>query len=214
MFRFAKTKTALFVAVLLTLVMPAAIDAARPGTLDRSAASTPAVNTALGRNLLSNPSFEQASQGGIPAWSVDGALHLERFGTRTWPNVAYSKKYSGGDQYLACSQGQGTISQTVDWNGWRPRHYILKSRFSANFGGTIENRIRGQIRFTGGGHAAVSRSRTRTLDITNSYKRIVITLMVPDWADHITVTLQLLPKAGASKCDVVADSLNLSVFKP
>lgn len=207
-----KSKSVLFGAILLTLVTPAAIDAADSRSPDAVAAAT--ANTPLGRNLLQNAGFELTGDSPIPDWSVNGALHLERFGTRTWPDAAYSKKYDGGNDYLACSQGQGTIVQTVGWNGWRPRDYILKARFSANFGGTIENRIRAQIRFTGGKHTPVSRQRARTLDIQNSYKRIVVTLMVPEWADNVQVTLQLMPKTGTSKCDVIVDSLNLTVFKP
>jgi hypothetical protein len=218
-FRSVKTKPALLVAVLLSLVTPAAIDAAGRSSAGATALSgtslTTAASTALGRNLLRNASFEQTDgDTPIPAWSVKGAMHLERFGTRTWPDAAYSKKYNGGNDYLACSQGQGTIVQTVNWTGWRPRDYILKSRFSANFGGTVDMRIHAQIKVTGRGNSPVSRQRNRTLDIQNSYKRIVVTLMVPQWADHIQVTLQMMPKVGTSKCDVVADSMNLTVFRP
>jgi hypothetical protein len=215
LFRTANAKVVPFVAIMLTLVTPAAIVAASGGAAREGAASTSTVNTALGRNLLHNASFEQTvGATPIPDWSINGAMHLETFGTRTWPNAAYSKKYDGGNDYLACSQGQGTIQQTVSWTGWRPRDYILKARFSANFGGTINNRIRGQIKVTGRGNSPVMRGRTKTLDIQNSYKRIVVTLMVPQWADHIQVTLQMMPQVGLSKCDVVADSLNLTVFKP
>jgi hypothetical protein len=211
-FRSMKSKSVLFGAIMLTLVTPAAIDAAGRTSSDL-AASTDA-NTPLDRNLLQNASFEQAGSSPIPDWSVNGQLHLERFGTRTWPNAAYSKKYDGGKDYLACSQGQGTIVQTVAWNGWRPRDYNLKGHFTANFGGTVANRIRAQIRYTGGRHTPVSRQRVRTLDIQNSYKKITVTMQVPEWADNIQVTLQMMPKAGTSKCDVVADTLSLTVFRP
>ncbi len=214
MFRSVKTKAVLFGASLLILVTPAAIEAAGLGSTGGAAAPATTTRTALGRNLLRNGSFEQPASDGIPAWSVDGAMHLERFGTRTWPSVAYSKKYDGGNDYLACSDGQGTIQQTVSFTGWRPRDYNLKSHFTANFGGTIQNRIRAVTTITGRGHDPSIRQRTRTLDIQDSYKKIVVTLLLPEWADHIQVTLQLMPKAGSSKCDVVADSLSLTVFKP
>jgi hypothetical protein len=215
-FRSVKAKSVLFGAILLTLVTPAAIDAGGHSSMVLTPSATPS-NTPLGRNLLRNASFEALTgDTPIPSWSVSGAMHLERFGTRTWPDPAYSKKYNGGNDYLACSRGEGTIHQSVRWTGWRPRDYILKSRFWANFGGTIGNRIRATVKMIdrAKGHSAVSRQRTRTLDIQNSYKRLVVTLMVPAWADSIEVTLQMMPKAGSSRCDVVADSLNLSVFRP
>src|SRR4051794_25788752 len=151
-FRSVRTKAVFFVAILLLLVSPAAIDADGRDSTSGAAPAALATNTALGRNLLHNASFEQIASGApIPNWSIDGAMHLERFGTRKWPDAAYSKKYNGGNDYLACSQGQGTVQQTLNWTGWRPRDYLLKSRFSANFGGTIENRIHAKVTMTGRG---------------------------------------------------------------
>jgi hypothetical protein len=206
-----KAKALFIVAIVLCLATPAAVEAAGRSPLDATATR----NTALGRNLLRNASFEQTDEKvAIPAWKVVGAMHLERFGSRTWPSVAYSKKYDGGDDYLACSAGPGLIRQTVDFTGWRPRDYRLKAHFAANFGGTIENRIRAAILITGRAGHVSHRERIRTLDITNSYKKITVTLLTPEWADHITVTLQLMPKPGVAKCDVVTDTLSLTVFRP
>jgi hypothetical protein len=200
----------LLAGVLLALAVPAAVNAAGPVP----ASAHHPTSTPFDTNLLRNASFESAASGGsVPGWTASGDVHIERFGTRNWPSVAYSQKYDGGKQYLACGPGSGEVRQTVAWTGHGgQRDYRLKSRLSVNFGGTIRHKIRAEILITGKAQRS-HRDQVYVLPITDSYKKVVVHLLVPTWAQQIEVTIDLLPDSNASKCHVVADSTSLIVYR-
>jgi hypothetical protein len=201
---------ALLISMLLCVAPPAAINAA--------GGTPPGVNTAttpLNVNLLQNASFEQPAVGGsIPGWIVTGTVHVATFGTKPWPSPAYAAKYKGGNQYLVCGKVSGMVSQTVDLEGLSAGDFPLTARLSANIGGTKGHKVRVGIRATGGSGEVASKHKLRVLDITNHYKHAVTTLWLPQWTKHIEATVELLPKDGAAKCKVLADSIDLWVFQP
>jgi hypothetical protein len=202
----SKPIRAFLVAGLLMTAAPAAINAA-----DGSAAGVSPAATPLNHNLLVNGDFEiPMVNDQIPGWTKSGKIRTETFGTRSWPDQAYGTKWGGGLRYLACRADSGTVRQSVDVD---PGATGLKARFDADFGGTVGHRIRIAMHVTGTG---ISRDveQTKVMDITNHYKRIVATLTLPPGANKIEVTLQLLRKAGAPKCKMVADTLGLEIFQP
>jgi len=204
-----RATAALFVAMLLAAAAPAAgraADATPPGT-------TVAGSTPLDTNLLRNGGFETVpTDASIPGWTVIGDVHVEKFGTRPWPSPAYGKKWDGGKRYLACGSTSGLVRQTVSFAGWSGRSFKLKAHLQADFGGTIGHSIRVSIRATGSGPDRVVET-LKALDITDHYKRAVATLGLPQWADHIEVTVALLGKAGGTRCRMVADTVKLIVFR-
>jgi hypothetical protein len=201
---------ALLIALLLCVALPAAINAANRAPLE----TKPATTTPLNQNLLQNPGFEQVGTGAsIPGWTPTGDVHVETFGTRTWPTPAYAKKWNGGLRYLACGKVAGMVSQTVSFAGLSTPSNPLLVRLAANFGGTIGHSIRVAIRITGATTQQAYKEKVKVVDITNSYRTDVTTLTVPVWATHIQANVQLMPKPGASKCRVVADTVDLWVFR-
>jgi hypothetical protein len=189
--------------------------AAEPG--HRSAARSHVSNAAtpLDRNLLKNAGFDVKPTGTtIPSWKSKGSAHTERFGSRSWPSVAYGHKWDGGSRYLACGNGAATVQQSVAITGWSSRSFNLKAHLEADYGGAIGTKIRLTIHITGAQKQVVTQQDSETTSITDSYRKDVVTLLVPTWATHIRATVQLLPKAGAKHCDVVADSVGLTIFKP
>src|SRR5262245_31401026 len=134
------------IVLLLAVNAPATITAAT----DQSAT---AARTPLNTNLLANGGFSRAptDSSPIPGWSVTGRMHTEAFGTRSWPDPAYGRKYNGGARYLACGGTGGVVRQTVDLVGLRNLSYRPKSRLSISFGGLRGHRIRISLRATGSG---------------------------------------------------------------
>ncbi|MCY7419793.1 MAG: hypothetical protein LH650_15125 [Chloroflexi bacterium] len=192
--------TALLVALSLLAAMPAAaIQAADPTPLDT--------------NILVNSGFETAgTDGAIPGWTVEGDVHVETFGTRAWPYPAYGRKWGGGKRYLTCGKQSGLVRQTVDFvRGDRP--YTIRARLQTDFGGVIGHKIRVWIRATGSGPDK-SAEKTKALDITNHYKVVVAGIGLPAGTEHIEVLVELMPRPGASKCKMVADTVKLVLFRP
>lgn len=194
-----KAAATLLVALMLSAATPAAaIQAADPTPLDT--------------NLLRNSGFETtATDGSIPGWTVDGDVHVERFGTRSWPYPAYGKKWKGGKRYLACSKRSGFVRQTVDFERG-DRSYPLKARLQADFGGTVGHRIRVSVKATGSDPDKYA-EKLKVLDISYHYKQAVAGVSLPAGTEHIQVTVELLPKVGASKCKMVADTIKLVVSR-
>ncbi len=194
-----KAIAALLSALLLFAVMPAgAIQAADPTPLDT--------------NILLNSGFETPGSGGsIPGWTVEGDVHVETFGTRSWPYPAYATKWGGGKRYLICGTQSGLVRQTVDFVRG-DRNYTIRARLQADFGGVTGHRIRVAIRATGT-DPAKSAEKLKVLDVTYHYKQAVAGIGLPPGTQHIEVTVELLPKVGASKCKMVADTVKLVLFK-
>jgi len=194
-----KSIAALLSALLLSAVMPAAaIQAADPTPLDT--------------NILVNSGFETAGSGGsIPGWTVEGDVHVETFGTRAWPYPAYGKKWGGGKRYLACNKQSGLVRQTVDFvRGDRP--YTIRARLQTDFGGVVGHKVRVWIRATGSGPDK-SAENTKALDVTYHYKVDVAGIGLPAGTERIEVLVELMPRPGASKCKIVADTVKLVLFR-
>jgi len=210
MFHHPKATAAVLLSLMVLVAAPAAVSAGGGAPLGTTAATV----TPLDQNLLRNPGFELvATDGSIPQWTKVGDVHQETFGTRPWPDPAYGKKYSGGKRYLACGKVSGLVRQTVVFDGWSQRTFALNARLAVDFGGTIGHKIRVALRVTGASNAPKIMERLRVLDITNHYKRAVVTVGLPLWADHIQATVELLPKDGAAWCKMVADTARLWIFR-
>ena len=199
----------LLVALLLSAAAPAAaIQAADVTTLDTSAL------TPLNTNLVHNAGFESVrTDGSLKSWTVEGSVYPETFGTKAWPYPAYGAKYHGGKRYLTCGRGSGSVRQTIPFNNHGVRgQYHLRARLQANFGGVTGHQIKVSIRATGSGPDGY-RENLRVLDVTNHYKEAFTAITIPDGTDQLEVTVELMPKAGASTCHMVADSVQLDVIK-
>ncbi len=199
----------LLVALLLSVAAPAAaIQAADIQTTD----ATPL--TPLNTNLVHNAGFESIrTDGSLKSWTVEGDVHTETFGTKAWPYPAYGAKYHGGRRYLTCGKGSGLVRQTIPFNNHGVRgEYHLRARLQADFGGVRGHQIRVSIHATGTG-ADGYRENLRVLDVTNHYKEAFTAITIPDGTNQLEVTVELLPKAGASSCRMVADSVKLDVIK-
>jgi hypothetical protein len=189
-----RAAAALLVAVMLSAAAPAA----------SVAAATP-----LDTNLLRNSGFETLrTDGTIAGWTLKGSAHAEQFGDRAWPYPAYGKKYKGGKRYLACGTGAGLVSQTVAVDGLSGHS---KARLQIDFGGVTDHRIRISIRASGSGHQDKYVEHLKVMDVTNHYKVIVTSLPLPAWVDHVQATIELMPKAGSTRCKMVGDSTKLTL---
>jgi hypothetical protein len=198
----------LLLAVSLSAAAPAAAiqpDAARPN-------ATIASTTPLDTNLLKNGGFNSkpTDVSPIPHWTVEGDVHVEKFGTRSFPSKAYGATWGGGARYLACGTDSGLVRQTVDVNGLGAG---LRARLQTDFGGTTGHKILITIRATGSS-APKHAEKAKTLDVTNHYKQAVASITLPAGVQHIEVTVQLSPKVGAATCKVVADTVSLVVSQP
>jgi hypothetical protein len=196
------------IVVLLAVVVPGTITAATDESA--TAAATP-----LYTNLLANGGFNRApiDASPIPRWSVTGGMHTETFGTRSWPDRAYGRKYHGGTRYLACGGEGGVVRQTVDIVGLRNLSYRLKSRLSISFGGLRGHRIRASLRATGSGPDGHF-TKVKTLEVTNHYKKIVAHLLLQPWHERLEATIRIMPRRGSTNCRLMADTAKLILFRP
>jgi hypothetical protein len=197
--RSTSTRAAL-VALLLTVVAPAAINAS--------------TQTPLNINLAQNKSFEDGAPGiTIPSWTVTGDAHVETFGTKPWPTQAYSNSWSGGTKYVACTTAGGSVSQTVPWNGWTAPHALQTVRLTSYYGGTTGHNITVSLQITGDSNETpVFKQKTKALTTTNHYLKAVVSVGMPSWGKHIKATITLTPKAGAKHCKIMSDVVTLTVF--
>ena len=210
MTHYRKALQALVVAIVLSMAVPAAIQAADHAPLATNVADA----TPLGQNRLQNPSFEQAGTGGlIPGWAVSGDVHVQVFGVQAWPSPSYAKKWSGGTRYLMCRRTSGQVSQTVNFSGTGNGTSPLLARLAANYGGVTGAKILVSILITGAPGQGSYKEKLKTLTITHHYLKNVTTLAIPQWATQITATVQLLPADGDNRCRMVADSINLWVLQ-
>jgi hypothetical protein len=177
--------------------------------------SATAALTPLNTNLLANGGFSRTptDSSPIPQWSVTGRMHTETFGTRRWPDRAYGRKYNGGARYLACGGEGGVVRQTVDLVGLRNLSYRLKSRLSISFGGLQGHRIRISLRATGSGPEGHI-TDVKKLEVTNHYKKVVASLVLQPWHEHLEATIRLMPRRGSTNCRMMADTARLILFRP
>ena len=198
--------------VAATLLFALLLAAATPVGVIQAADAT--ALTPLNTNLIHNSGFESIrDDGSLKGWTVEGDVHAETFGTRSWPYPKYSDKYHGGKRYLACGKTSGSVSQSVPFNGHGVRHeYHLGARLQVNFGGIIGHEIRVTLKATGSG-ADGKGVKLRVMDINNSYKKAFTSVMVPDGTTRLEVVVELIRKPGASSCRMVADTVRLDVVK-
>ena len=198
----------LLVALMLVGAMPAAAIHAAGGTSSATAL------TPMNTNLLHNSGFESVrDDGSLKGWTVEGDVHPETFGTKVWPYPAYSTKYHGAKRYLACGKGSGLVRQSVPFNGQRVRgQFHFRARLQVNFGGIIGHKIRVTLKATGSGPNGYG-EKLRVMDINNSYKKAFTAITLPDGADRLDVTVELMRKPGAGSCRMVADTVRLDVLK-
>jgi hypothetical protein len=195
------------VAVMLVTIAPSAA----VGAGDAVTATVP-----LDVNLLRDPGFDwtPSATSPVPGWAVTGDVHTETFGTRAFPYPAYGRKYHGGRRYLSCYGGHGgSVRQTIELTGRVQRSYKLRARIATSLGGVTGHRVRVSIRTVGVDPQAVA-SKTRVLEITNHYKRATTALTLPVGTTALVATIQLLPKVGAARCKVMADSAEVFLYRP
>ncbi|MFN8520301.1 MAG: hypothetical protein U0667_13105 [Chloroflexota bacterium] len=201
---------ALLATVVLAIAPPASIQAA-----DGTATDGVAAEAALDTNLLRNHGFNSAPREGdpVPGWKVTGDVHLETFGTRAFPYVAYGAKYHGGKRYLSCYGGRGgSVSQTIDLGGRADHASWVKVRLATSLGGVTGHRVKVSIQATGGSNDRYI-EKVRTLDVTNHYKKATVGYNVPRGTQQLTATIRLMPKAGSSRCKLMIDTAELVLFK-
>ena len=164
-------------------------------------------------SLLVNGTFNSATP--LRGWILtSGKLRTERFGTRSFPSVAYGKKYRGGTRYLSCWGGSGgTITQEVSI----PRNRVgreWRAKFQVSQGGIRGHRVyvRAQA-FDANGTVLKEERQTKVLDITNHYKKSFAGVGLWPGTVKVRVTLRLMPKKGSSSCKVVADTANLTIVR-
>lgn len=209
MLRRPRAVVALLAALVLATGAPAAHAADAPSSTVSSAADTP-----LDTNLLTNPGFDvRASDGEIPGWEVEGAMHIERFGDRAWPYPAYGRKYGGGKQYIACGGTAGLVRQSVPFVGFTDWKHPLKAHLLVDFGGLKGHAIRVTLTASGP-NGARTNQRTKPLIITNHYKLGVIWVVLPEGTDTLTATIELLGTDDGARCRMMADTARLEVFRP
>jgi uncharacterized protein (DUF1684 family) len=183
--------------LILSLLMAAPAGAAEPNYPDPD-------------SLLVNGTFNSATQ--LRGWTSTGTIRTERFGTRSFPSVAYGRKYRGGARYLSCWGGSGgTVTQEVPI----PRNRVgreWRAKFQVSQGGVRGHRVfvRAQA-FDGNGTVLKEEHQTKVLDITNHYKKSFAGVGLWPGTVKVRVTLRLMPKKGSASCKVVADTANLTI---
>jgi hypothetical protein len=155
---------------------------------------------------------------------VTGDVHTETFGTRAFPYPAYGRKYHGGARYLSCYGGRGgSVRQSIALVGRSERSYKLRARIATSLGGVTGHRVQVSLQAVDDDAATSDAaaytppsfaSKTRVLEITNHYKRATTALTIPVGSDRIVATIRLLPKAGATRCKVMADTSEVFIYRP
>ena len=209
MVRLPKGAVVLLAALLLAPAAPAATQAADPLSLGMGVAG----DTPLDKNLLRNPGFEAqtATAGSVPGWEYGGGVRVERFGDRAWPYPAYGRKYLGGKQYLACRGSAGYVRQTIPFSGFTDWRHPLKAHLIVDFGGRYHDVLRVTL-VASGPKGSRAMTRSKPPKVTNSYKRLVAWVVLPEGTDTLVATVELL--GSRSRCSMVADTIKMAVFRP
>jgi hypothetical protein len=161
-------------------------------------------------SLLVNGTFNSAIQ--IRGWTTSGTVRTETFGTRSFPSVAYGRKYRGGARYLSCWGGSGgSVTQVVDIPPDRDSRF-WRAKFQVSQGGVLGHRVYVRIEALDDEGTVLNEWRqSKTLEVTNHYKKSFAGINLRPGATRIRVTLRLRPKVGATRCKVVADTANLTI---
>lgn len=167
-------------------------------------------------SLLVNGTFNSRPTEEVPlrAWTATGTIAAETFGTRSFPSKAYGRKYRGGARYLSCWGGSGgTVTQVVDVPANRDSRF-WRAKFQVSQGGIRGHRVYVKIEaLDAEGKVLNEWHQTKALDVTNHYKKSFAGINLRPGATHIRVTLRLMPKAGSTRCKVVADTANLTIVR-
>lgn len=165
-------------------------------------------------SLLGNGTFNSRPTDEVPirAWTAKGTIAAETFGTRSFPNKAYGRKYRGGARYLSCWGGSGgTVTQVVGVPNGRDSRF-WRAKFQVSQGGIQGHRVYVKIEALDAGGTVLNEwHQTKALDVTNHYKKSFAGINLRPGATHIRVTLRLMPKVGSTRCKVVADTANLTI---
>lgn len=166
------------------------------------------------QSLLVNGTFNSTPTDEVPirGWTTKGTIAAEGFGTRSFPNRAYSRKYRGGARYLSCWGGSGgSVTQVVDL----PKGKDSKSwraKFQVSQGGIRGHRVYVKVEALDAGGTVLNEShQTKALIVTNHYKKSFAGINLRPGATRLRVTLKLMPKKGSTRCKVVADTANLTI---
>jgi hypothetical protein len=167
-------------------------------------------------SLLVNGSFNSTPTGANPikGWTTKGTIRTERFGTRSFPNVAYSRKYQGGARYLSCHGGSwGSVTQVIDLPPNRDER-TWRARFVVSQAGPLGSRVYVKLEaLTANGSVLEEAHQTKTLDVTNHYKKSFTSIPMRPGTTRVRATLRLSPRKGSTRCRVVADTANLTIIR-
>ena len=187
--------------LILSLLMAAPAGAAEPNYPDPD-------------SLLVNGTFNSTPTATVPikGWTPRGTIRTERFGTRSFPSVAYGRKYRGGARYLSCWGGSGgSVVQSVGIPAGRDTRF-WRAKFQVSQGGVLGHRVYVRIEALDGNDNVLNvESQTKVLEVTNHYKKSFAGINLRPDTVRIRVTLRLMPKRGATRCKVVADTANLTI---
>lgn len=165
-------------------------------------------------SLLVNGTFNAAPTDATPirGWAAKGTIKVEPFGTRSFPNPAYGRKYRGGARYLSCWGGSGgSVTQEVDIPSGRDSRF-WRAKFQVSQGGVRGSRVYVRAEaLDAAGKVLNEWHQTKVLDVTNHYKKSFAGINLRPGTVRIRVTLRLMPKAGSTSCKVVADTANLTI---
>ena len=165
-------------------------------------------------SLLVNGTFNATPTQAAPirGWTTKGTIAVERFGTRSFPSPAYGRKYRGGARYLSCWGGSGgSVTQVVDIPPGRDSRF-WRAKFQVSQGGILGHRVYVKAEALDAGGTVLNEwHQTKTLDVTNHYKKSFAGINLRPGTLRIRVTLRLMPKVGAARCKVVADTANLTI---
>lgn len=167
-------------------------------------------------SLLVNGTFNSTPTQNAPirGWAPSGTIRTETFGTRSFPNKAYGRKYRGGARYLSCHGGSGgSVTQEVDTPPNRAERF-WRARFVVSQGGIQGSRVYVRVEaLDSQGRVLEEAHQTKVLDVTNHYKKAFTSIPMRPGTTHVRVTLKLMPKKGATRCKVVADTANLTIIR-
>ena len=167
-------------------------------------------------SILVNGTFNATPTQAVPirGWTTNGTIRTERFGTRSFPYVAYGRKYRGGARYLSCHGGSGgSVTQVVGIPPNRDSRF-WRAKFVVSQGGILGHRVTVKVEaLSAGGTVLEEAHQTKALDVTNHYKKSFTSIPLRPGTVRVRVTLRLRPKVGATRCKVVADTANLTIVR-
>jgi hypothetical protein len=87
-----------------------------------------------------------------------------------------------------------------------------RAKFQVSQGGVLGHRVYVRIEALDGNDNVLNvESQTKVLEVTNHYKKSFAGINLRPGTVRIRVTLRLMPKRGATRCKVVADTANLTI---